>query len=172
MTDENVQALADMLKQLEPGYLPYPVFEQIARLVALPVVEFIPLRMTTEGKVEVLLIERAADDPFWPKMLHTPGTVVRATDVHKGQQDDWQAFERIVQDELRGLKVSSPHYVGTMFHDSKRGSELAQLYWVDVLAEPEVGRFYDVSALPEQLIDSQRTFINHTSSDFRVHKGA
>jgi len=166
MTNEDIQAIANQLKQLEPGFLPYPIFEQVARLVALPIVEFIPLRMGSAG-VEVLLLARPDTDPFWPGMLHTPGTVVRATDVHKGKQDDWRVFDRIYQDELKGTEASQPHYIGSMFHDSKRGAEQAQLYWIEVLGEPTVGKFYSVSELPEDLIDSQTAFIKQAAMDFR-----
>jgi len=166
MTNEDIQAIADKLKQLEPGFLPYPIFEQIARLVALPIIEFIPLRTGGEG-VEVLLIERSDRDPFWPGMLHTPGTVVRATDVHKGKKDDWRVFDRIYKDELKGTEASQPHYIGSMFHDSKRGAEQALLYWIEVLGEPAVGKFYSVSELPEDLIDSQTVFIKQAAKDFR-----
>jgi hypothetical protein len=166
MTHEDIQTTADLLKRLQPGFLPYPIFEQVARLVALPIVEFIPLRKGLDGATEVLLVARDADDPFWPNMLHTPGTVVRATDLHKGDQDDWQAFERILKDEMKGTKVGPPQYVGSIFHDSKRGAELAQIYWVEVLEEARVGVFYDITALPMQLMDSQIAFIVQAAADF------
>lgn len=162
---ENIQRVADLLKQLEPGFLPYPIFEQIARLVTLPIIEVIPLRWK-QGKVEVLLLERPADDPFWPKMLHTPGTVIRATDLHRPEADNQLAFDRIAHDELDDTEIGQPNYVGSLFHKSKRGTEQAQLYWVEVVDEPKIGRFYSVDALPASLIDSQVTFINAAAIDF------
>ncbi len=169
MTDEDVQKTARLLRQLAPGFLPYPIFEQVARLVALPIVEFIPLRRSVTGDVEVLLIERGNDDPLWPGTLHTPGTVVRATDVHKGRQDGWAVFARILHDELHDTPVGEPHYVGSMFHDSRRGAEQAQLYWVEVKGEPRVGEFYNAESLPETLMASQVDFIRQAVEDFKRH---
>lgn len=167
MTDDDprIQQTADLLKQFEPGFLPYPVFEQIARLIALPILEFIPLR-ERDGRIEVLLIERAADDPFWPGMFHTPGTVIRATDAET-DSENWPAFQRILHDELKDTKVSEPYYVGSLLHKSKRGVEQAQLYWVEVRGDPAVGTFYDVESLPEGLIDSQLAFIRAAAESFR-----
>ena len=169
MTDADMRAVANLLKSLEPGFLSYPIFEQIARLVTLPVIEFIPLRQNEE-RTEVLLIQRAADDPFWPDMLHTPGTVIRATDLHRPEDDNWGAFQRILHDELLDTEVSVPHYVGSIFHASKRGTEQAQLYWIEVMGEPRVGTFYDVTELPASLIDSQVTFIQQAAKDFRLRQ--
>jgi hypothetical protein len=165
LSDEQIQQTAELLKAFEPGFLPYPVFEQIARLVALPIVEFVPLRKTGE-KVEVLLIQRPADDPIFPSMQHTPGTVILATDANEGLQDSWAAFKRILKDELKDTQVSGPHYIGSMFHHSKRGAEQAQIYWVEVLGEPQVGTFYPVDDLPEGLIESQRKFIELAAKSF------
>lgn len=168
MTEEGIIQTAHLLAKLQPGFLPYPIFEQIARLVALPIVEFVPLRKH-EGNIEVLLIARPDDDPLWPGLLHTPGTVIRATDLNEGKQENWPAFERILKDELEGTKVSSPHYVGSIFHESKRGAEQAQLYWVEVQGEPKVGRFYPVDKLPPSLIDSQVTFIKEATKHYQQH---
>jgi hypothetical protein len=171
MDESDIDETARLLAKLKPGFVPYPIFEQLARIMALPVVEFIPLRIGPSGAVEVLLIERDADDPFWPGMLHTPGTIVRATDAHTGEQDDWQAFQRIFHDELLDTEVSVPQYVGSIFHESKRGAEQAQLYWIEVTGEPKVGALYPVDALPEQLIASQIAFIGQAASMFRIAKG-
>jgi hypothetical protein len=167
MSDQDDQKIADSLKAYQPGFLPYPIFEQIARLVALPIIEFIPLRMAENGQVEVLLIERVADDPLWPGALHTPGTVIRATDLAEGKQENWPAFDRILKDELNDTEVSAPHYVGSIFHESKRGAEQAQLYWVEVAGEPKTGKFYPAESLPDNFIESQRAFVRAAVDNFR-----
>jgi hypothetical protein len=170
MSQDDTQRAANLLAKFEPGFLPYPVFEQIARLVALPIIEFIPLRMR-DREVEVLLIARPEDDPLWPGLLHTPGTVIRATDLHDGQ-DNWPAFKRIVDDELQHTEIGNPHYVGSIFHQSKRGAEQAQLYWVEVRGEPRVGSFYPADKLPDELIESQKAFINEAVRHFRQNQRA
>lgn len=171
MNHDEILQTANLLSKLQPGFLPYPIFEQIARLVALPIIEVIPLRFNKNGTTEVLLIERPQEDPLWPGALHTPGTVIRATDLHKPGMHNWPAFQRIVEDELKNTEVSAPQYVGSIFHASKRGAEQAQLYWVEVLGEPKIGSFCDVNALPEELIQSQQDFIKQAAMNFAKVKG-
>lgn len=171
MNDADIQKTAELLKQLPAGFVPYPIFEQIARIAVLPILEIIPLRKTTDGKIEVLLIERDQDDALWPGALHTPGTVIRATDVHKeGEAQNWQALERVLKDELHGTEVGPPQYVGSLLHESKRGVEQAQLYFVEVVGEPQVGSFYDATALPEKLIESQTQFITLAAEKFASYR--
>jgi hypothetical protein len=168
MTDDDIQKTAALLKQFEPGFLPYPVFEQIARLIALPIIEFVPLRKNKD-KIEVLLIAREADDPYWPSLLHTPGTVIRATDLTRDQSSNWPAFERIIKGELMDTKVGVLHYVGSIFHESKRGAEQAQLYWIEVQGDPKIGEFYAVDDLPSHLMESQYAFITEAARHFKNH---
>jgi hypothetical protein len=83
---------------------------------------------------------------------------------------DWKAFQRLFHDELKDTEVGAPHYVGSIFHQSKRGAEQAQLYWVEVTGEPQVGGFYPVTKLPEKLIHSQTAFIRHAAESFKEYK--
>jgi hypothetical protein len=166
MTENDIEATASLLKTLEPGFLPYPIFEQVARLVCLPILEFIPLRKVGD-RIEVLLIERPKNDSLWPNVLHTPGTVIRATDLNQDQDTNWPALDRILHEELLDTKVSSPHYVGSILHESKRGVEQAQLYWIEVLGEEKVGAFYNAESLPENFMESQRAFVNAAVASFK-----
>ncbi len=167
INDNEIKQIATALAKLRPGFLPYPIFEQIARIVALPVVEFIPLRLGQHGQIEVLLIKRSDKDPLFAGLMHTPGTVVRADDETKGETHAHTAFERLLREELAGVTVSAPEYVGSIFHTSKRGTEQAQLFWVEVLDEnPTIGEFWPVDSLPDNIIDSQRSFIIKTAEHF------
>lgn len=166
VSDEDIKKATELLSKFEPGFLPYPVFVQIARIMALPIVEFIPLQRGDNGQTMVLLIERPADDPLWPGLWHTPGTVIRATDTHRSHEDGWEAFARISHDELKDTKIGKPHYVGSLFHTSKRGAEQAQLYWVEVAGQPNVGEFYEANSLPAHMITSQRDFIKQAIKSF------
>jgi hypothetical protein len=159
------QKLAQLLAELEPGFLPYEIFKQVARLVVLPIIEFVPVRQK-DGQVEVLLLNRSKFDDIWPGELHTPGTVIRPTD---STGEIYKAFDRILNDELAGTKVSSPHYVGSILHSSKRGMEQAQVYWVEVLEEPKVGQFYQISNLPKNTMQSQTAFINQAAKNYLDH---
>lgn len=155
--------LVDVLKKLEPGFLPYEIFKQVARVVTLPIVEFVPLRLNSQNEVEVLLLERSEDDDIWPGSVHVPGTVLRASD-----KKIEQAFQRITANELAHTAVSPPHFVGNVLHDSKRGSEQAQVYWVEVSGREKVGKFYEAKNLPDNLIDSQRAFILRAVDSFQA----
>ena len=167
MDNQKVIQTAKLLAEFEPGFLPYPVFEQIARLVALPVVEFIPLRYKNNS-VEILLIPRTEKDPYWSGMVHTPGTVIRATDLNSS--GNFPAFSRIIGEELNNTDVGPPHYVGSLLNSSKRGVEQAQLYWVEVLGEPKIGSFYSFDNLPSNLISSQDKFIKQAVKNFLEFK--
>ncbi len=169
MNDAKIAQIAEALKEFEPGFLPYPIFEQVARIVALPIIEFVPMRKLGNA-TQVLLIKRPAEDPLFPNMEHTPGTVIRATDLESGVHNNWPAFERILHDELLDTKSGKPQYAGSMFHASKRGAEQAQIYWIEILEEPKVGTFYDLDSLPEGLMESQLKFIKLAAQSFVSHQ--
>lgn len=157
MKKDDEKQLIDLLRQLEPGFLPFEIFLQIARITTLSIIEFVPLRKNFEGQIEVLLLDRGDSDPIWPNALHTPGTVIRPTDTESTKH---LAFLRITEEELKETKASEPHFVGSILHTSKRGAEHAQIYWVQIIGEPKVGKFYPASDLPVELINSQRKFIS------------
>ena len=163
MQKSDERKLVELLKKLEPGFLPYDIFIQLARLVTLPIIEFVPLRLNEKGETEVLLLERSKHDEIWPGEVHAPGTVIRSTDSHG---KIYKAFERIRLDELKGTKLSNGHFVSSILHRSKRGMEHAQVFWVEVLGEAKVGEFYLAKKLPDNLIESQREFILEAVKSF------
>jgi hypothetical protein len=167
MTTDEEKELAELLKKLEPGFLPYDIFVEIARLVALPIIEFVPFRLNAQKKIEVLLLHRGDDDPIWPGAWHTPGTVIRATD---NEDKIYKAFERILKDELKNTKVGQPYYVGSVFHKSKRGAEQSQVFWVEVLGNPEAGKFYELENLHQKTIKSQLLFIKQAAQSYAGYK--
>ncbi len=160
---EDIERAVEILSKLEPGKLPIGIFIEVARWTVTPIIEVVPVRFGQNNKVQVLLTEREASDPIWGGMLHTPGTVVRASDIESNNND---AFKRILDGELNGVLVSVPVFVENIFHKVKRGTEQAQVYYVEVLADPTIGRFYDADNLPENVVDSQLDFINHAVTSF------
>lgn len=167
MNNNDITNLVALLQYLEPGFYPYVLFKALCRLVAVPIVELVPLRQTQNGTIEVLLLERSEDDDIWPNEVHTPGTVVRATDAGAGIDG---VFRRIIQDELGGLKLTTPEFVTSLLHESKRSTEQAEVYWAEVLEGPKQGYFCSVNNLPKNIIDSQRTFIALAAASFTAHK--
>jgi len=165
LSQDEIAQTVRLLQRLTPGFLPFDIFHQVARLVALPIVEVVPLRRTAAGQVEVLLLERPADDPVWPSMLHTPGTVVRATDT-PGSFDD--PLQRILQSELAGTPTGKPVFVQSLLHHQARGAEVSQIFWVEVMGEPTVGQFYPADALPATVVQTQVPFILDAVDKFRL----
>jgi hypothetical protein len=161
LSDEEIKNVVDALKKLEPGFLPLPIFHEVTRLTATPIIEVVPLRRAAE-KVEILLLKRDNDDPVWPNQLHAPGTVLRATDSIES------ALERITSKELTGIKVSKPKFVTNVLHHSGRGMETSQVYWVNVENAAKVGQFYDVEQLPENLVKTQLDFIPQAIKDYKA----
>lgn len=162
-TLEEITAAARVLSKLHPGLLPLPIFLETTRLTVSSIVEVVPLRKRGDS-VEVLLTKRDSDDPNWPGMLHTPGTVVRPTDEEGSYAS---AFERILGGELASVKLTGePQYVDSVLHKVKRGMEDAKIFFVEVRGEPTTGAFYNVQALPENVVDTQIDFIHMAAQKF------
>lgn len=159
-SSRQIDQTSHLLSQFEPGFLPYPIFVEIARLCALPIVEIVPFRRNG-ATIDILLLDRGSDDPLFPNQLHTPGTVVRATDTEQ------TAIDRILETELGGTLTTSPVLVAYVLHKSKRGSESARVFWVEVLEEPRKGKFYTSENLPDALMESQRDFIQTALASYK-----
>jgi len=149
-----IRAAAEILKKLEPGYLPPELFFEFTRLTVTPVVEVVPLRLRGD-RGEVLLLRRDESDPIWGGLLHTPGTVIRTTDSSVDK-----ALARLLRDELQAYETSEAVFVENRLHYQSRGMELAIVYWVEIRREAGDGRFHDVSRLPKDLVETQREFID------------
>ena len=163
---EEIREAAKVLSRLQPGILPRELFIQITRLWVTSIVEVVPLRRGEKGNIEVLLLQRPDDDPIWPAMQHTPGTVVRPTDVGDGMG---APFERILTDEL-GLspeETLQPRFVTIDFHKIARGTEVAQIFTIDLTGyNTPIGVWYSIDSLPDDLIDTQRPFIMLAMKEF------
>ena len=153
---EEISQVADVLARLHSGFLPKPIFLEVARLCTTPTIELVPLR-SVGGDVEVLLIQRPDDDPYWPSQWHVPGTVVRATDAGDSFS---KPFQRLYDDELQVHPVATPQRVGQMLHKVRRGTELANIFYIDLSdIETPVGNWYPAHALPDTTVGTQRELI-------------
>jgi hypothetical protein len=161
LSDDETKIVADLLSKLEPGFLPFPIFHEVTRLTAMPIIEVVPLRRNDVGKVEILLLQRPSDDPIWPNQLHVPGTVIRALDSFES------AFGRIMSKELNNLPTTELKFVKNIIHHSGRGMESSQVYWIEVRAKPTDGHFYDINDLPKTLVKSQMDFIPAAIDDYQ-----
>lgn len=166
MLDNKIEALSKDLRELEPGFLPYPIFTQIARLTVNPILEIVPLR-SYKDKIQVLLLKRDDNDEFWPGEFHTPGTNFRATDEVGGILGP---LRRICEEELQtSSQVVIPHFVNYYFRQVNRGKELAIVQWIE-LQESIVGDYFDIENLPENIVHSQLDFIEEAVILFKDFK--
>jgi hypothetical protein len=55
-------------------------------------------------------------------------------------------------------------------HISRRGAEQAQIFWVEVLNEPDNGEFHGLDKLPEEVMQSQIGFIKLAAKEFEKNK--
>jgi len=162
-TPEEIEVAARTLSKLRPGFLPLSIFLETTRLTVSSIVEVVPLRKNGDS-VQVLLTKREDDDPNWPGMLHTPGTVVRPTDEEGSYAS---AFGRILGGELASVELAGePQYVDSVLHKVKRGMEDAKVFFVEVKGEPTTGEFHDVAALPDNVVDTQIDFIYRAAQKF------
>ncbi len=155
ISEDEIATVRSILERLKPGLLPFEIFHQVARLSVMPIVEVVPLRRNN-SVTEVLLLKREQDDPVWANKLHTPGTVLRATDEPGSHKS---AFNRILLKELQGLPVLGPVFVTNYFHIQGRGMEASAIYWVECRGVPVIGTFYPAESLPLEIVESQRSFI-------------
>ncbi len=156
LNSDEIKQVVQLLSKIEPGKLPRDIFIEFTRLTVTPTIEFVPIRKTDDGGIEVLLTKREDDDPIWPGMMHLPGTVIRAYD-QIGSFDD--AFKRIIDDELFGVKTSQPIFIESILRKVKRGTEVVRIYLIEIFDEPVSGKFYPVNKLPENIIETQTEII-------------
>jgi hypothetical protein len=172
LSDSEINQTAELLARVPAGFLPFPIFRQVARLAVFSIVEVVPMRVNADGEVEVLLLKRGEDKQDWPELwpgiLHTPGTVIRPTDELGSYA---QAFRRILHDELHDVELAGePMYIKNLLHENKRGTESAQVFMVEVIGEPQAGAFYSADHLPSNIMLSQLDFIPDAVKAFKRYK--
>ena len=164
-SQEEIELAASVLSRLRPGFLPKELFGEVTRLWTTSIVEVVPVRHGSDGS-EVLLFERPADDPNWPGQLHTPGTVVRPTDVSDDGSID-KPLQRIYESELGFQPEANPNFVGSLLHQVHRGTESATVLYLDLTdVETPAGTWHDARNLPVNLVETQRGFIDNAVSAF------
>lgn len=173
LSESEVNQTAELLARIPAGFLPFLVFRQVARLAVFSIVEVVPMRLSADGQVEVLLLKRGEEKQDWPELwpgiLHTPGTVIRPTDELGSYK---QPFHRILHEELHDVELAEePRYVYNILHHNKRGTESAQVFIAEVIGEPIAGTFYPADRLPSNIMLSQLDFIPTAVTAFKKSKG-
>jgi hypothetical protein len=156
-SEGDIKKAAEVLSRLAPGKLPLPIFTEILRLGVLTAYEVVPVRVSEEGKVQVLLTERPTTDPWWPGELHAPGVMVIPTD-----EDFEQVHERLMKVELgEGIITQEPVHVRNIILETKRGIENANIHYMQIMnGKPNEGTFYDIDKIPfDRLISHHQIII-------------
>lgn len=169
MSEEEVQQATALLRKLSTDeLLPYDIFLEFARLSCFSIVELVPLRKNGDD-VEVLLFKRPAIDQVWIGMVHTPGVVIRPTDARSGLDG---VLKRLIGAELPGTKFrGEPIFVEIILREVKRGTECANVYYVEVDSHYGDGAWHNVSSLPDNVIDTQIEMIRNASKTFADASG-
>jgi isopentenyldiphosphate isomerase len=168
VSDEEIEEATRILSKFEPGYMPFPLFLALTRLVVHSIIEIVPVRYNEKGTLEVLLLQRDKDDILWPSMWHNPGCVVLATDLPEG---DEAAFRRIAQNELdMNPENLKPVYVSHLVHRTRRGAESAKIFFAELTTIPKNGSFFAADALPDGTIESHVPIIMTAVAQYRAMK--
>jgi len=143
--------VVEFLKRIEPGHYDYELWREMVRLNTLSTVELVPLRVTDQGRIQVLLTQRPKGD-LWEYLWHIPGSVMYATDKIEHEHDYRDAFMRIYGDggEIGGgvQIVGEPTYVDTHRRMTLRGPEHSAITCVEVRGDTTTGQFVDMDGFP------------------------
>lgn len=167
LSDGEQNDLCEMLDRLTPGLLPRDVFHAIARLMVTATFVVVPL-VQRGDQTFVLLGERSPDDLYYPAMLNTPGTVIRASDQSLGA-----TYERLIASELVGVPIKDgPIFVDNDYDLIIRGREVSLIHWIELDDVIVPSFLYDVEALPSHVVPTDRPRIAMAAAHFRAWKRA
>lgn len=161
LTPQQVTTATSALEQLEPGFLPLEIFNQVARLVRLPMVDLIPVKVEN-NTLQIGLVKRSSNDLWWPNMWHLPGTVLRSTDTIES------AIERLKTEELLLESSDEPTFQGFSVQNSKRGAEIVLIYSVVncVFDQQSQMKWFAVDNLPKSFVESEKSVVEKVMQGF------
>jgi len=173
LTDTEIKDIAEKLKKLEPGFLPFDLFYQFNRLKVTITIEVVPLCLNPDGDVMVVLFNRGPNDPWWPNLYHTPGSCLSDEDI--SIEDEWglptKTFFRLKNTEFGDIKlIDQPQFINNLSHQTKRGPESVHVYIQEVNYESAKNHLFPVANLPENMMDHQINMIKKCASIFKSQK--
>lgn len=157
----SVQDTVDALAKESPGQIPLEIFNEIARLTVVPVVEVI---MISQGKI--FLLKRPTDDKYWPDQYCLPGKILSPS--------GHSSIEDYITEICHRFGVpdgDKAHFSGAKLYKTKRGTELAVVYQVEAQDPNDLknkGSLIAIRDLEEinvisEHVDIIATFIQHKS---------
>lgn len=160
LTEEEDKLLIQLLSKVD-GYLSRELFSVVVNKFVTSGVETVILQKKNDT-TEILLIRRDQDDPVWPNMLHSPGSVLRSYDLTYND-----AFTRIENDEIHTRFIKTPQLIAVNHSKSKRGMENSMIFICQIDENSNhTGSFYNVDDLPKDLIQEQIKFIKFAVKAF------
>lgn len=142
------------LKLIDPA-MPYgtELFNAVAQLSITVAVEAVALRYTPNGDaVEVLLTQRAANDPAYPGKSHCPGTALRPGEVVE------DAFRRLSKGEFFS-EVWAWGRANTWNNPHEARGHFLHLVYVCQVKEGVRGKWFPIKALPDNIVEHHRDHI-------------
>jgi hypothetical protein len=138
-------------------------FNAVADKFRLTAIETVVLERNGNG-VKVLLTERGPEDVFYPRKLHSPGSMSRRSDK---DENFAEAIIRVQNGEISAGFVEQTQPIKTLALDTLRGPETAVIHVCRIKDKPAAGEFFDVTNLPENLIQHHHRIIEVAAKYFR-----
>lgn len=166
-TKEKEDQLVELISEMGSQWTPR-LYNTFAPKCAFTAIETVFLKRDNRGHVNVLLTKRPPNDAYYPNQWHSPGTMLRGADVPKETKTNpdvpkfdgyKEAFDRLVEGELKLQFRGEPKQVKSFLHFTPRGPENALIFLCELDGEPKVGRFFDIMELPPDLIEHHHRII-------------
>ncbi len=129
-------------------------------------IHVVPLHLTKNNAVEVLLTRFPSTHEHWPDMWHVPGYKINSSE----DPEDLEAvFDRVFGGMVRGLAVTIPPVkTEVALHYTARGKEVGHVHYAEVFGMPSTGKFFDMRELPSDIPEHHLTLIKRAASAYRV----
>ncbi|MDD5110838.1 MAG: NUDIX domain-containing protein [Patescibacteria group bacterium] len=129
------------------------LFGALCRVTLTVAVEAVALRYTpNRDAVEVLLTQRADNDPAYPGKTHCPGTALRPGETAE------DAFRRLSKGEFFS-EVTAWTLAGTWNNPHEERGHFFHLVYVCEVKEGSRGKWFPVKALPGTIVEHHRDHV-------------
>lgn len=142
LTFEEDQTLQKILSKWETagaGTFSDDTFIQLSHVLPTVGVEVEIFRKNTFGELEVIGLDREAENDPWKGLIHTPGKIFRASDYGKSKSPERLALERIFMNELEienpsavEILISHTQFLSFNNLNTRRGGILVLIYYLDL----------------------------------------
>ena len=135
-------------------------FYEICNLMVLPAFLLVPLVVTDQGELQVVLIRREPTDRFWPNLYHIPGTILRKGDTFAS------AYGRIIREDLHFPEIiDEPKFVANLTNSTQRGEAVSMIYWLQI-GKKTNGDVFNWHNLPKDMIPEHREIVQIAAQHF------